>query len=111
MLADDAFDLVLLAQRLSCLGQSHAGDVVAKAVAACKRGGRVVVIDLFRGPAKANLAETIEALTLDLETEAGQILSLEQTQQLLGEAGLTNIQFTFLAASQLNLGLAIGMKA
>jgi 2-polyprenyl-3-methyl-5-hydroxy-6-metoxy-1,4-benzoquinol methylase len=111
VLADDAFDLVVLAQRLSCLGQSHAGDVVARAVAACKPGGRVVVIDLFRGPAKANLAETIEALTLDLETEAGQILSLEQTQQLLGEAGLTNIQFTFLAASQLNLGLAIGTKA
>ena len=109
-LPEDAFDLVVLAQRLSCLGESQSVELAAKAAAACKSDGLVVVIDLYRGLAKANLVETIEALTLDLETEAGQILPLEPTQRLLGEAGLTNIQFTYLAASQLNLGMAIGTK-
>jgi ubiquinone/menaquinone biosynthesis C-methylase UbiE len=109
-LPDDAFDLVLLAQRLSCRGDTEALELVRKAVAACDSGGRVVVIDVFRGPGKPNLVESIEALTLDLETEAGQIQSLEQTQRLLGEAGLAEIQFTFLAASHVNLGMAVGVK-
>ncbi len=70
----------------------------------------MVVIDVFRSPTKPNLAEAIEALRLDLETRGGRVRSLEETQKLLGEAGLTGIQFTFLAASHVNLGMAIGVK-
>ncbi len=54
--------------------------------------------------------EAIEALRLDLETRDGRVRTLEETQKLLGEAGLSGIQFSFLAASHVNLGLAIGVK-
>lgn len=105
-----SFDLVVLAQRVNGLSDADAGKLLEKAVQACKPGGRVAVIDVFRGPTKPNLAEAIEALRLELETQQGRMRSLEETQKLLGEAGLTGIQFTFLAASHVNLGLAIGVK-
>jgi hypothetical protein len=45
-----------------------------------------------------------------LETTGGRMPSLEQAKKMLQEAGLTDIQFTFLAASEVNLGMAIGVK-
>ncbi len=104
------FDLVLLAQRLNCLSDEQAADLLASAVDACRGGGRVVVVDLFRGPTKHNLVESIEALSLNLETQGGRMRSLEETRNQLRRAGLEQIQFTFLSASQANLGMAVGRK-
>ncbi len=104
------YDLVLIAQRLHCLSLESGRGLLARATAACKAAGRVVVIDLFRGPAKPNLAETVEALKLELETRGGSMRSLEQTQEEMRRVGLEQLQFTFLAASRVNLGLAVGIK-
>ena len=106
----ESFDLVLIAQRIACLGAEQAGLLLKKAYEATAPGGRVVVIDLFRGPSAPNLAETIEALRLDLATVAGRMPGLEEIQQQLADSGLKRVQFTFLAASRVNLGMAVGEK-
>lgn len=104
------FDLVLLAQRLSSFSDLEASDLLLQAAGACQPGGRVVVIDFFRGPGKPTLVDGIEALTLQLETSGGRIRSLEETHRMLTEAGLQRVQFTFLAASEVNLGMAVANK-
>lgn len=109
-LPESGFDLVLLPQRLHALDDRGAERLVARAVAATAPGGRIVVIDLFRGPTKPKLAESVEALRLELDTRAGRMRSLEETQTLLARAGLENIQFSFLAASRINLGMMVGIK-
>ena len=106
----ESFDLVILAQRMSCLDQGTANRLLRKAASAAAPSGRVVVVDLFRGPADPSLAESLEALKLDLETRGGYIRSLEGIQQNLVESGLGNVQFTYLAASRINLGMAVGQK-
>ena len=106
----DHFDLVLLAQRIGCLGQNEAERLLQRAISAARPGARVVVIDLFSGPAKPTLAETIEALRLELGTRAGHVRSLEQIQQLMVDQGLRAVQFAFLEASKENLGMAVGTK-
>lgn len=108
--ATDAFDLVIVAQRMSSLDEQAAKKLLRKAAACCALGGRVVVIDLFRSPAKTNLTEAIEALRLDLGTRGGRMRSLEEAQADLREAGLSRIQFTFIAASETNLGMAVGTR-
>ena len=108
-LAPRQFDLVLLAQRLHCLDTDDGNDLLKRSTSAAKPGGRVVVIDLFRGPGRPNLAECVEALRLELATESGRMRTLEETQQRLAEAGLREIQFTFLPASQINMGMAVGV--
>ena len=70
----------------------------------------MVVIDLFRGPGKPNLAESIEALKLSMETQSGHIRTLEAGQAMMKNAGLDHVQFSFIAASQVNLGLMVGVK-
>ena len=107
---ESEFDLVVVAQRISCLDESAAKKLLAKASASAKPGGRVVVIDLFRGPGKTSLTESIEALRLDLGTKGGRMRTLEEVQADLRDAGLTKIQFTFLAASEAGLGMAVGTK-
>ena len=109
-LPDHEFDLVVLAQRLGGLDDQAAAKMLDKAASACKSGGRVVVIDPFRGPNKPDLAEAIEALRLNLQTQGGRMRSLDEIQQLMSAAGFAQIQFTFLAASQAKLGLAVGVK-
>jgi ubiquinone/menaquinone biosynthesis C-methylase UbiE len=107
---DAEFDLVLVAQRTSCMDESATKRLVAKAAGATKPGGRVVMIDLFRAPGKTNLTEAIEALRLDLSTHGGRMRTLEEAQADLRDAGLGKIQFTFLAASEAGLGMAVGTK-
>jgi ubiquinone/menaquinone biosynthesis C-methylase UbiE len=107
---DSEFDLVLLAQRLHCLSRDRAQSLLGRAIAAAKPGGRIVIIDLFRGPTKPNLAESLEALKLEIDTRDGQMRSLEETQKQLKALGLERVQFTFLAASRVNMGLAVGVK-
>ena len=106
---DNTYDIVLLAQRLHSLGSDAASQLLQRAIGAAKLGGRVVVIDLFRVPPKPNLAECIEALKLELETQHGAIPTLEEAQASFSSAGMGEIQFSFLAASRVNLGLMVGI--
>lgn len=104
------FDLVVIAQRLHALGHSESQSLLGRAIGAAKPAGHVVVIDLFRGPAKANLAEAVEAIKLELDTQSGRMRTLEESEAAFHDAGLQEIQFSFLAASQMNLGLMVAEK-
>jgi ubiquinone/menaquinone biosynthesis C-methylase UbiE len=109
-LEDSAFDLALLAQRLGPLDDSRAGRLLARGVAAVKPGGRLVVIDPFRGPNRPDLAETLAALRLELGTTGGRIRTLAEAKEQLQQQGLVDVQFTFLAASRTSLGLVVGRR-
>ncbi|MDA8745902.1 methyltransferase domain-containing protein [Rubripirellula amarantea] len=106
----ESFDLVILAQRISCLDEAEGKKLIDKAVAATAPNGRLIVIDLFRGNSAPSLSESLEALKLNLGTRGGYIRSLEEIQANLAQAGLGNVQFTYLAASRINLGMAVGRK-
>ena len=69
-----------------------------------------MVIDLFRGPPKPTLVDSVEALKLELDTKSGSVDDLETTQSLFQNAGLEAIQFSYLAASRTNLGVAVANK-
>lgn len=109
-LPGDRFDLVLIPQRLSSLSQVESAALLSRGIAAARSGGRIVVIDLFRGPAKPTLAESVEALKLELGTRSGQMWTIESIQSMLQSLGLERIQFTFLPASRVNMGLAVAVK-
>jgi hypothetical protein len=110
-LEENQFDLVVIAQRLHALSPENAGILLRRGVAAVKPAGRLAMIDLFRGPTRPNVAEAFEALKLELDTRQGKMRTLEESQAALTEAGLQRIQFSFLAASRINLGLMVGQKA
>ena len=108
---DDAeFDLVLIAQRLGCLGPNEGQKLLSKAIAALKCGGKLVVIDLFRGPAKPDMSECIEALKLELGTQHGSMRTLEAIQTELVELGLEDPQVTFMPDSRVNMGMAVANR-
>ncbi len=105
-----AFDYVLIAQRLHSVTDSTATALLNQAIKALRPGGRLIVIDLFRGPAKPRLAETVEALRLQLSTSEGRMKTIEESQANMKSLGLTSIQFTFIAASRVNLGMVVAQK-
>ena len=109
-LEPDQFDLVLIAQRLSCLGPDPARRLLKKGRQLAKPGGRVVVIDLIRMPAKPNLTDCVESLKLQLETRQGSVPSLEQLQGAIQEAGLVDFQFALISKSRAKLGLAVAAR-
>lgn len=109
-LDDDSADLVLLPIRLHQCDDEEAVRQLGRAVDIVKPGGRVVVIDLFRGPNQPTLAESVAALRLHLGTCGGRVRTLDESKSLLRSAGLEDIQFTFLAADRSGLGLAVGRK-
>ncbi|MGB0758893.1 MAG: methyltransferase domain-containing protein [Rubripirellula sp.] len=109
-LDDAVFDLVLVAQRLGCLGPGEGQKLLAKAVKALKLGGKLVVIDLFRGPARPDMGECVEALKLELGTQNGSMRTLEAIQTELAELGLQGPQVTFLPDSRVNMGMAVANR-
>ncbi|MGV3483200.1 MAG: methyltransferase domain-containing protein [Planctomycetaceae bacterium] len=109
-LPNHEFDIALIAQRLHSASKESADRLLQQAVSALAPGGRLVIVDLFRGPAKPRLSETIEALRLHLATEHGRMKSISEAQAQLEQWGLHSIQFTFLAASRINLGLMVARK-
>jgi SAM-dependent methyltransferase len=108
---DEKFDFALIAQRLHALDDTSGDELLERAVTLLKTGGQLVVIDLFRGPAKPNLCESVEAIKLELQTKSGRMRTLEESKERLSRVGLSNIQFTFLANSRINLGLIVGERA
>ncbi|TWU34208.1 class I SAM-dependent methyltransferase [Novipirellula artificiosorum] len=107
---EPVYDIVLLAQRLFGLGEEGQIRLLEKAVSAIRPGGRLVVIDLFRGPTKPSLAESVEALKLELDTPAGGMKTLKEAEAMLGSAGLGQIQFSFLVASRIHLGMMVAVR-
>lgn len=112
-LIDHEFDLVLIAQRLHATTDEGRQTLITKAYHSLAPGGRLVVIDLFRGPAKPSLTETIEALRVHAGTGGtgqGRMHSIEALQSLLKDCGLTDIRFTFIEASRVNFGMMVATK-
>ena len=109
-LGDAEYDLVLVAQRLGCLGPREGQKLLSKAIKALKVGGKLVVIDLFRGPAKPDMSECVEALKLELGTQHGSMRTLEAIQTELAELGLENAQVTFMPDSRVNMGMAVANR-
>jgi SAM-dependent methyltransferase len=115
-LPSDTFDITLVSQRINGLNNTDAAALIRLAVAATRPGGRVVVIDLFRGVgsaegvARPGVLESIEALRLNLKTTDGRIATLQEAQQRLLAGGLEQVQFAYLPASRLNLGIVVGVK-
>lgn len=109
-LADAEFDLVLVAQRLGSLGPDEGQKLLSKAIKSLKFGGKLVVIDLFRGPAKPDMSECVEALKLELGTHNGSMRTLEAIQEELMGLGLENAQVTFMPDSRVNMGMAVAKR-
>ena len=101
------FDLVVVAQRLHAATPQQRDQLLDQAITALAPGGRLVLIDLFRGPTQPLLAETLEALRVHVGTTQGRLLSAPEFQQTLTQRGLAGIQFTFIAASRVNLGMIV----
>ncbi len=107
---ENDFDIVLVAQRLFALTPPEQTQLLNQAVSCLRPGGRLVVIDLFRGPTKPNLSESTEALKLEIETPGGAMKTLKEAESLLTDAGVGKIQFTFIAATRVNLGMMVAFK-
>ncbi len=104
------FDLALIAQRISSRGDEQAQRMVQRAADSVVPGGRVVVVDLFQTPGPLQLSEAIESLKLNLGTRSGRVRHLNEMQGIMAKCGLKDLQFTYLAASHVNLGMAVGRK-
>lgn len=105
-----AFDLVILAQVLSSYSDSEATELLDKAVGALRSGGRLVAPDFYVGPGRAGLKEALSRLSIHLATAQGRVRDLPESQQMFKAAGLTAIQFTYLAASEAGMGMIVGEK-
>lgn len=109
-LAANAYDMIVIAQRLHAFPASEIKTLLDSLLRSLRPGGRLIVIDSFRGPHRPALAESLEAMRMQIQTHAGEIPELEVAENRMQEAGFASIQFTFIAASRIGLGMMIGDK-
>lgn len=109
-LGDETFDIVLLAQRLHSLVPAQIDVVLGRAAAATRPGGKVIVIDAFNGSHAPSLSESLEALRLAIQSPAADVPDIAVAKARMERAGLDSIQFTYIAASRIGLGMIVGGK-
>lgn len=109
-LGEQSFQLVVLPQLLSGYSDEQSAGLLAKAAATVRPGGRVVAPDFYAGPGRAGLKESLNRLSIHLDTPSGRVRDLRECQKLFLEAGLGSIQFTYLAASEAGLGMIVAQK-
>lgn len=107
----EAFDLVVLAQLLSGYNDQDAAAVLSKAAASLRSGGRLVAPDLYLGPGRAGVKEAFGRLAVHLSSAGGRVRDLRECQGMFLAAGLTSVQFTYLAASEAGLGMIVAERA
>jgi SAM-dependent methyltransferase len=110
-LATDTYDMLVVAQRLHAYAADQIKQILQSCFASLKSGGRLIVIDSFRGPHQPTLAESIESLRMQVQSTYGEIPDLETSQSRLEDAGFENVQFAYIAASRIGLGMMIGNKS
>lgn len=110
-LTESAYDMVVVAQRLHALAPNQIEKALKRCRGTLKDGGKLIIIDSFGGPHRPSLAESLEALRMQVQSAHGEIPDLAMAQSRVEKAGFTNVQFTFIAASRLGLGLMVGTKA
>ncbi len=106
----NAYNMILIAQRLHAYSTKQIDQILASCLASLKAGGRIVVIDSFRGPHRPTLSESLEALRLRVQTGEGEVPELKDAEKRFRDAGFENVQFTYIAASRIGLGMMIGSK-
>lgn len=104
------YDMILIAQRLHAYSADQIDRILASCLASLKVGGRIVVIDSFRGPHRPTLSESLEALRLRVHTSEGDVPELKAAENRFRDAGFESVQFTYIAASRIGLGMMIGSK-
>ena len=109
-LPESEYDWVVIAQRLHALSPDQISQVLGRAYGTLRQGGTLVVIDSFRGPNRPSLSESLETLRLQVQTQNGSVPDLETAQSRVEKAGFESVQFTFIAASRIGLGLMTGVK-
>jgi len=112
-LTGQEFDMVMIAQRLHTTTEAGRGLLIDKAYNALVPGGRLVLVDLFRGPTKPRLTETIEALRVHAGTGGSgeaRMQLIEDLQSQLKSRGLVDTRFTFIEASRVNFGMMVATK-
>lgn len=106
-----AYDLVVIPQQLEACDDSERDRLLDQAQSALRPGGTLVIIDLFSGPTKPRLAEAVEALAIYTGTGGrGQMQSAPQLESLLKQRGFSELRFTFIAASRVNMGLLVATR-
>ena len=106
----ESFDVILIAQRMHHLAEDAAEAWLSRCIPGVLPAGRVVIIDLFEMPGQTSLHESIEALRLTLQTRDGHLRTLQESQAMMRNVGLEDVQFAFLAATKAPIGVLTGRR-
>lgn len=110
-LMPESFGLALLAGRLSGQDPNRDPETISRIRQCLQVGGECVLIDLFRGPGKPGVNESLEAMRLAAKTPAGHIRDAEEMRNLLLDNGFSACQFAFIAASRQGWGMLLAVKS
>lgn len=106
-----AFDLAIAANVTHLETAAGNRSLFAKAHAALKRTGRLVIVDVFPGQNEGDLNRTLYAVGLALRTQSGRVFTPEELESLLVESGFQAPTLISLPAPPYAMGLLVAEKA
>jgi SAM-dependent methyltransferase len=109
-LPHECFDLAILANVTHLETPEGNRDLLTKAHAALKLGGRISIVDVFPGQPQGDLNRTLYTLGLALRTEQGKVYSAEELGEILTAVGFAPPQVMPLDVPPNVLGILVAMR-
>jgi hypothetical protein len=109
-LPEAGFDLAILGNVTHLETPQGNRSLLAKARAALKPQGRVVIIDVLPGQRQGNVNRTLYALGLALRTESGRVYRPSDLEAMLAESGFARPQLINLPTPPHAVGMLVAQR-
>lgn len=107
----DYFDLIIIANVLRLESENQAIRLIARATAALRPGGRLLIVDaMAKGLPATELVRAAYTLLLTLRTKIGRVYSPAQITKWLQAAGLSAVQELDCQVRLTEIGALLGTK-
>ncbi len=105
-----AFDMAVVANVIHLETPDGCTSLFRKVHKALKENGEMVIIDVFPGQEKGDLARSLYALGLALRTQQGRIYPPEEVKQILSATGFKTGEMIPLDIIPFTMGMVVGQK-
>lgn len=106
----ESYDVVFVANFVHLLDPESIERMFAKLYAATKPGGRLVVVDVFKGQAAGDVSRAMYQLGLELRTESGRTYDCDDILRVSRQVGFEDASFEPLPVVPFTMGMVVANR-
>ncbi len=110
ILEDDEFDIAIIANVTHIEDEAGNAALFTKAYNALKKGGKLIIVDVFGTNPKGSLSKNLYEIGLALRTQEGKVYHQDLISKWMKEIGFSSVQYGSIDELPFTMGQVVGIK-